>query len=406
MAKKKKWTKKAIEAVHLKGLVNPSGRLNDHGWHEVWKQVAIAQAVANALDKPVRLNKVHVGFVVGVSPKTVQRVLDDGPQLAFAPSNRAKAIPPKPLTEAEEARELRRERIWYLKELVEEQEKCRLTKKKRVVSVSQIVVTYPYSNPSELQAGMLEHYGEWYSLSTFRRDLEDLGYRAVYRPMQVGLSDQDKVFRVTMMHEYLKYDPKTFFFVDEKIFSGNARGTMHSWCHEGQDPEPVYQEQNPPTLMFFAGIGHNCRVLVKVPQGQYVNGEFYREHCLPQVAALCTANNLILVQDGAKAHDNAETHQWLANHNVRTMPKMTHISRTGQRNQRSWPPRSPDLNPIENMWGLLSTKVAKRNPFSREDLEAYVREEFDKLSLEYTNKLVKSFKGWAEDCIVSEGNLS
>ena len=31
---------------------------------------------------------------------------------------------------------------------------------------------------------------------------------------------------------------------------------------------------------------------------------------------------------------------------------------------------------------------------------------FHKLRMEYTNKLVKSFKGWAEDCIVSEGNLS
>jgi transposase len=55
-----------------------------------------------------------------------------------------------------------------------------------------------------------------------------------------------------------------------------------------------------------------------------------------------------------------------------------------------WPPHSPDLNPIENLWGILKERVRKRNPRSREQLWDMAVEEWANFPFEIINSLVDS----------------
>ena len=55
-----------------------------------------------------------------------------------------------------------------------------------------------------------------------------------------------------------------------------------------------------------------------------------------------------------------------------------------------WPPQSPNLNPIENLWKTLRVKVMERNPTYMEDLWVKLQEEWSKISIEDCQELIRS----------------
>ena len=40
-----------------------------------------------------------------------------------------------------------------------------------------------------------------------------------------------------------------------------------------------------------------------------------------------------------------------------------------------WPPQSPDINPLENVWKIIGEKAQNRNPQNNDDLCGFLKEE-------------------------------
>ncbi|GFW23461.1 general transcription factor II-I repeat domain-containing protein 2A [Trichonephila clavipes] len=75
-------------------------------------------------------------------------------------------------------------------------------------------------------------------------------------------------------------------------------------------------------------------------------------------------------------------------------------------NQRLvWPARSPDLNPIENVWDALGRQVAGRNypPTNKNTLIRALTEEWDKLPQQLLDNVVQSMVRHVECCIALHG---
>jgi len=58
-----------------------------------------------------------------------------------------------------------------------------------------------------------------------------------------------------------------------------------------------------------------------------------------------------------------------------------------------WPPASPDLNPMENVWYVLKDQVYTRNPKTERHLRDFILGKWNNLENDQIIKIVESFPG-------------
>jgi len=68
-----------------------------------------------------------------------------------------------------------------------------------------------------------------------------------------------------------------------------------------------------------------------------------------------------------------------------------------------WPANSPDLNPIENLWGIVKNNVKRRMPADIDDLQVYLKEEWEKIAGDTLINLIKSMPNRYQAIIDSNG---
>jgi len=95
------------------------------------------------------------------------------------------------------------------------------------------------------------------------------------------------------------------------------------------------------------------------------------------------------LQDNASPHYTAAVNTWMHNHGVHIM---------------EFPPYSPDLNPIENLWHVLKHRVEHRNPRTAEELKQIIGEEYEAVSESECAKLMRSMPARLQQCIEFEGH--
>ena len=70
-----------------------------------------------------------------------------------------------------------------------------------------------------------------------------------------------------------------------------------------------------------------------------------------------------------------------------------------------WPPYSPDLNPIENVWHILDRRLAERQCHDRQDLKKILNEGWREISTDtwIIDNLIKSMPRRIRMCIHRKG---
>ena len=121
--------------------------------------------------------------------------------------------------------------------------------------------------------------------------------------------------------------------------------------------------------------------------------EILEDTLLPAAERIYGNRSWTYVQDNDPKHTAKQTQQFINNNLKKTIPV------------EDWPPNSPDLNPIENLWSTLGDHVARRQPKSIKHMKKIIREEWNNVATpEVRSALINSIPNRLKDVIKNNGS--
>lgn len=132
----------------------------------------------------------------------------------------------------------------------------------------------------------------------------------------------------------------------------------------------------------------------------FLEGEFSQ---MLNTIPFITRQNLLFQLDGAPCHFSLPVRHWL---NINFPNKW--IGRGNYQDLRfcHWPPRSPDLTPLDFfLWGVLKERVYKTRPRNRDDLRQRIIEECQNISRYQVANATRSFRKKLMKCMENNGGL-
>jgi transposase len=181
-------------------------------------------------------------------------------------------------------------------------------------------------------------------------------------------------------------------FSDESRFGLQSDGRVWVWrrSHERYAPHcTVSQSTDRRSIMYWGcisydGVGKLIRCTNHVKAEEYCN--ILQEACIQIASTDC---QLIFMQDNAPIHRAQVVTDWLTENSVSCI---------------AWPPYSPDLNPIEEVWSFMKRQLNNINSFkSLDELDRAVQNIWSELSLAYIRKLYDSMQSRLIKCIKNKG---
>lgn len=222
--------------------------------------------------------------------------------------------------------------------------------------------------------------------TTVRRRLSVNGIHARIPRKKPFLTQRHKDLRLNFAREHEDWtwvDWSVVLFSDEsKINLYQHDGTSYVHRRAGEDmlPECITHTRKFGGggvmvwgVMSYRGVG-----MLKTIRGT-LNGTGYidvlGDFLVPSAHMLGYADSYIFQEDNAPCHKARIVTEWKENAGITTL---------------AWPPQSPDLSPIENLWSSVARDVREDNCANLQQLEACIHRKWDLVSPDTCSNLIRS----------------
>ena len=240
-----------------------------------------------------------------------------------------------------------------------------------------------YPSASSIALVLLDDYDIHVSARVVHSDLVASGMQCYVRPRRPFYASDERVIaaRLRFCSSPRWQNPqivKRIIFSDEHTVTTNDKGSHFMYCEAAGDalPRDTKNPFNTCRLMIWAAVGFNYKsaLVFVVPtknretgRTELLTANKYKLRCLSPIIKYLVPTKAngeinfvkrkIFMQDGAACHTALVVKNYLRNKQVDFID--------------DWPATSPDLNPIETVWGLLDEQLSKFAPCERNDTEQF-----------------------------------
>jgi transposase len=236
------------------------------------------------------------------------------------------------------------------------------------------------------------------SARTVRRRLDEAGLLGRVSRKEYAFHDRDIQRRLAFAEGYEKWtvaDWGRVIFSDETHIEVYGRSRVWVQRPSGAAFDPQYMCERVPHSERVSLWG--CFCARGVGQAEIFVGEFNAakyvdilQHNLFQTALhFYPREHWWFQQDNAPQHTSHLAQRWFHNHGVDLL---------------DFPPYSPDLNPIENLWGILKARVESRLARTTDEVERVLKEEWEALDKELLASLAASMPTRCAAVVANHGH--
>lgn len=223
------------------------------------------------------------------------------------------------------------------------------------------------------------------TLYLLRKIISDSKFEYGFPPLRFPLTDLHKKKRLEFAVKYKNLDWKSIIFTDEIAYWLFSK-QIERWYN----PDNIYDiditYKHPSKLNAWGAISYDKKIIHVFDQT--MNADIYVNILKTNLKNIYEADNY-LIYDNDPKHTSAKAKTYLTNNEINIL---------------DFPPCSPDINPIENIWAIYKHNIAKINPKNIDQLKQTMLTEWNNIDQEIIRNSIDSMPVRLQKIIIAKGS--
>jgi transposase len=258
---------------------------------------------------------------------------------------------------------------------------------------------------SAIQAYVQRRFGVTITRQRIGQWLREQGLKPFHPQKQPRLLPQHKAKRVKFAKRHLTDDWSQVLWTDETEFLLNPKTTNPTkdvvWARRREDVPADEVNQYSPKVRVWGGVSAQGNTRLIVYEGELTAAKYTAllTKAKPDFDSIFGRRNRnwVYIHDGASPHKARSTNDWL----TANVPNHIKSGPSGE-----WPANSPDLNPMEQVWGHMKAELGGSKPNTIDGLKRKIKQIWGDLDQESVEKQADGMKKRLKTIIQTGGEYT